>query len=298
MKAEKSIFRVLVLGSSGSLGNKIYNELKKNKNIQLFHSGLNKRKLDFSNKLNLKKFILSLNPNLIINCIANTNIENCEKNKLVSKKINYKIVKEILNLKNYKNFDFNFIHFSTDQFYNNKFNKLNKENSKIFLNNNYCAHKRMAEIECLKKNCLVFRTNFFGKSLKNKSFSDWVHDSFKKRNKAPVLLFNDVYFNPLRITTIAKIISLIIIDKKYKYKGIYNLGSKEGMSKSKFALTFAKKTMVYNSNYKFIHANDLLKTKRSNNMIMDVSKFENKFQISLPNIFQEIKNEARYYFLK
>ena len=148
-----------------------------------------------------------------------------------------------------------------------------------------------------EKNCLVFRTNFFGKTFKNKSFSDWVYDSFKKRNKTPVCLFNDIYFNPLRINTIAKIISLIIANKKYNYKGIYNLGSKKGISKSEFALIFAKKTKVYNSNYVFICANDLLKTKRSNNMIMNVSKFENKFQINLPNTIQEIKNEARNYLL-
>ena len=52
MKSKKFLLRVLVLGSSGSLGNKIYYELKKNKNIELFHSGLNRRKLDFTNKLN------------------------------------------------------------------------------------------------------------------------------------------------------------------------------------------------------------------------------------------------------
>ena len=70
------------------------------------------------------------------------------------------------------------------------------------------------------------------------------------------------------------------------------------MSKSEFALLFAKKTDVFNSNYKFIHANDLLKTKRSNNMIMDVRKFEKKFHINLPNISKEIINEARNYTLK
>ena len=156
----------------------------------------------------------------------------------------------------------------------------------------------MAEIECLKKNCLVFRINFFGKSIKNKSFSDWVYYSFKKRNKTPVYLFNDIFFNPLRITTIAKIISSIIAEKKYKNKGIFNLGSKKECPKVNLLLLFAKKTKVFNSNFKFIHANELLKTKRSNNMIMDVRKFEKKFLINLPNISQEINNEARNYILK
>ena len=39
--------KVLILGSSGLLGKKIYVELKKNKNFKLFHSGLKKENLIF-----------------------------------------------------------------------------------------------------------------------------------------------------------------------------------------------------------------------------------------------------------
>ena len=80
--------------------------------------------------------------------------------------------------------------------------------------NNYCKHKRMSEIICIKNNALVFRTNFFGKSLsKNKSFFDWIINAFKSKKK--IYLFDDVYFNPLRINTIAKILSIIVKKKSY-----------------------------------------------------------------------------------
>lgn len=287
------MFKILILGSSGTLGNQIYKELKKISNIRIFDTGLRKRKIDFTNEIEFKKFIFLINPDLIINCIAYTDVDKCENNKLISKKINFRIVKEIFKLKAQKKLKFNFIHFSTDQFYNQKGKKSSKETSKIFLINNYCKHKRMAELTCIKNKCLILRTNFFGKSVANKSFSDWVFNSFRK-NKIKYL-FNDVYFNPLRIVTIAKIISSIIIKKKYYYSGIYNLGSKNIILKSDFALLFAKKTGVLNDNYEYINVNKLLKVKRSNNMFMNVSKFEKKFKFKLPTINNEIKNEANNY---
>jgi len=287
------MLKILILGSSGVLGNQLYKELKKIHNIQLFHSGLRKRKVEFLSKIKLRKFILSINPNLIINCIAYTNIDKCQSNKLLSRKINFEIIKEIFKFKIKEKLNFNFIHFSTDQFYNQTKKKSSKENSKIYLINNYCIHKRMSEIECLKYDGLVFRTNFFGKSHNNKTYSDWIFHNFKKRKK--IYLFNDVYFNALRINSIVKIISSIIKNKKYSYSGVYNLGSKDKILKSDFALSFAKKAGIINDNYKFIKVNELLKVKRSNNMFMDVSKFEKKFRFKLPLIKNEINNEIKNY---
>ena len=74
------------------------------------------------------------------------------------------------------------------------------------------------------------------------------------------------------------------------------MGSRDGISKSDFALSFAKKARVINYNYKFIKVNELLKVKRSNNMFMNINKFEKKFKIRLPLIKNEINNEVKKYF--
>jgi len=291
------MLRVLILGSSGLLGKQIYNNLKKNKNIKLFHTGLKKKKINLSNKIKLKKFIYLVSPNLIINTIGLTNIEKCEKNLIASKKINFGIIKEIFNIKLKNKLKFNLIHISTDQFYNHNQKKKSNENSKIFLMNNYCRHKRMAEIICSKNKALIFRTNFFGKSIsKNKSFTDWIFQSFKKKDK--ICLFDDVYFNPLRINTIVNLISKIINEKKYNYSGIYNLGAKDALYKNEFAILFAKKTHTLHNNYTNINVNKMLKVKRSINMYMDVKKFEKKFKFKLPYIKEEILNEAKSYIKK
>ncbi len=286
--------RILILGTTGLLGRHIFNKIKNIKNISVFHTGLKKRKIDLTNRIKLKKLISSIKPDLIINCIGFTNIEECEKNPNISKKINVEIVREIFKIKNKEQINFKFIHISTDQFYNQKKENSSSENSKIFLMNKYCKHKRMAEIICSNNHALIFRTNFFGKSIsKNLSFSDWIFEAFKSGKK--INLFNDVYFNPLRITTIAKILSLIVSKKKYGYSGIYNLGSRDAIYKDKFAILFAKKIKIFHNNYITINVNQILKVKRSNNMYMDTRKFEKKFQIKLPSIRTEINNEAKGY---
>jgi len=288
------MIKILILGSSGLLGKYLYNELKDNKKINLIHTGLNNRKFDFTKKTQLENLINSKRPNLIINTIGLTNIERCEKQSKISKKTNFEIINNIFNLKNKKKLNFNLIHISTDQFYNGKKQKKNNENSKIFLMNNYCKHKRMSEIICIRNNALVFRTNFFGKSLsKNKSFSDWVINAFQSKKK--IYLFDDVYFNPLRINTIAKILSIIVKKELYTNKGIYNLGSKDGIFKNNFAIQIAKKMKIFHNNYVNININKLLKVKRPLNMFMDVNKFEKKFNIKLPFIKREIINEVKNY---
>jgi dTDP-4-dehydrorhamnose reductase len=67
------------------------------------------------------------------------------------------------------------------------------------------------------------------------------------------------------------------------------------MSKSSFAVFFAKKIKVYRKNYLLKKINSVLKVKRSKNMIMNIKKFENKFNIKLPKIKNEIINEAKQY---
>ena len=285
---------ILILGSSGLLGKKLHDFLKSYKQISVYHNGLSSRDLNLNNRYELKKLIFKSNPSLILNASGITNIDYCEKKRHISYKLNVNLIKNIFNLKKKFKLSFFFIQFSTDQIYDSKKNIRNKENFKLKINNEYSKQKFLQEKVCLKNKCLILRTNFFGKSYgKKQSFSDWIFKSFNKNKEFN--LFNDVYFNPLRIDTICKIIINIILKKKYKIKGIYNLGSNGFMSKSDFAIYFAKKVKIYKKNYLLKKINSVLKVKRSKNMIMNVKKFENKFSIRLPMIQNEIINEARKY---
>jgi dTDP-4-dehydrorhamnose reductase len=281
---------ILILGSSGLLGNKIYYFLKK-KGLNVVHNGLKKRKLDIINLNNLK-ILFNNKPDLIINCAAITNIQKCEKFFKETSKINIDLGNNIFFLKKKLNLNFSVIFFSTDQLYESK--KFSKENSKLITYNNYSYQKLKAEKIYTKNKSMIFRTNFFGKGTgSNKSFSDWLYNNFKSNKK--FFLFKDIIFNPLRIYTICKIIYNIIKKKKLNNNGIYNLGSKGKISKSNFGIFFANKLKIYNNKEIICNSSEILKVKRPRNMSMNIKKFEKKFNFRLPSIKSEIINEIKNY---
>lgn len=282
--------KILILGSSGLLGNKIYFFLKK-KGLDIIHNGLKKRKLDITNLNNLK-IILDKKPDLIINCAAITNIEKCERFFKETSKINIELGNNIFFLKKKLNLKFSVIFFSTDQVYDSK--KSSKENSKLTTYNNYSYQKLRAEKIYTKNKSIIFRTNFFGKGVDfRKSFSDWLYNSFKSNKK--FFLFRDIVFNPVRIDTLSNIIYNIIKNKKLNNNGIYNIGTKGKISKSNFGIFFAKKLKIYNNKEIVCNSSEILKVKRSRNMSMNIKKFEKKFKIRLPSIKSEIIKEIRNY---
>jgi len=284
---------VLIIGSSGLLGREIYERLKKNVKINLYHNGLKKHKYNLLSTKNLLKLVTKSKPDLIINSSGCADIDICENNKK-SYLINVEMLKNIFKVKKEYQLKFNLIHFSSDQLYDSKVVKYNKERSRIIINNEYSNQKFKAEKICLKNKSLIFRVNFFGKTKSlHKSFTDWIIFNFKKRKK--FYLFNDIYFNPLRIKTIAQIIEIIILRNKYKISGIYNLASKNYLSKSDFAIKFIKRVGFFKKNYELISCRKFLNVKRSKNMVMNNKKFTNKFKIDLPSIHQEIINESKNY---
>ncbi len=277
--------KILILGSSGSLGYELYNKLKNS--FLVIHNGLQKRKVDITNLENLKNIIIKHKPDIIINSVACVNLDLCEKDRKNCFNINTKIVKDLFLIKNQINQNFKLLHFSTDQFYDGKL-LYRTENYKIKINNYYSKTKLLSEKIALKNGSTVFRTNFFGITKnKNGPLNRFLKNSLKTKN---CVLFEDVYFNPLRIKTLSEIIKKIIKSNKI-YPGLFNLASKKGLSKKDFYILFFKH-LNRNIEFKTVKVNSYLNTKRSKNMLMSVNKFEKKFKIQLPLVENEIKKEV------
>lgn len=287
------MLKILLLGSSGFLGSKIYINLKKNKKFKLFHVGIMKKKYDLSIYSNLEKVILNSKPNLIINASGLVNIDKCESQPKKSKVINVKLLENIFKIKKSKNLQFNLIQFSTDQIYDKSSNKASKESDKVKINNLYSKQKYMAERICINNNSLVLRVNFYGNSKKNNSFLNWVYNSFKSKER--FYLFNDVFFNPLSVNTLAKIIEKIIEKKMYKKQNIINLGTKDGIYKHLLAINFANKKKIYNNNYSLVSVNKFSKVKKSKNMFMNVKKIEQILKIKMPSSKSELNKTLKEF---
>ena len=278
--------KILILGSSGRLGNLLYKSFKSKH--QVFNNGLKKRKYDISNFNRIQK-LLKNNLDLIINCSGDTNIENCEKNKLkLAKQENS--FRKFISLANKKKIKF--IQISTDHMYDNpNFNKSSNEKTKPKINNYYTKNKIALENIALKKNALILRTNFFSFTMKKHLVSNLLKNVEMHKS---INLAYDQYFSPLNIFTLVKILETIIDQRKF-FSGIYNLGSKKGMSKANFCLKILKREKIKNFNYNLVKINDLCLVKRSKNMKMSVKKFENKFKIKLPYLYQELRKNNDFY---
>lgn len=284
--------KIFVTGGTGFLGNHLVKILKKNKKYSIKIGSKNQKSKIKSNliiKKNLKK-IIKLNPDIIINCAAMTDVDKCEKNKKLAYKTNVLIVKNLVLVS--KKLDCKLIHISTDHLYDDK--KINNVENKFNLRNYYSTTKRFAELEASKYyKSLILRTNFFGTTKEYAGNMSWFFEKIKK--KKMIDLFNDVYFSPLYIGTLCQIISKLCIKNLY---GIYNIGCINKVSKEKFYLMISKKLNL-NFSYRSVKLTDVLKkskiTRRPKSMAMNINKFKKNFKIKLPTIYKEIERFAYEY---
>ena len=284
--------KVLILGSSGFLGKLIYKKLKDD--FHVITNGLKKRRISLASFKKTNKLLQNINPDLIINCAALTNIDYCEKYPKKSYDVNVKAVENIFKSKKKNNLKFFFFQFSTDALYDSKINVNNKETNFPKTNNIYSKHKNLVEKICLKNKSLIFRTNFFGKYKNN--ITNWIYKEITSKSKKEINLFDDINFSPLRATKIAEIISYIIKKGYYNKTGIYNLGSRNGLSKYNFAFLFLKKLNFFKEKkINKVKSSQYIKVKRSKNMKMSVVKFEKNFKIKMNTLNKEITLCANEY---
>jgi len=79
--------KILVTGSDGQLGSELVEQLEKSsRNIDLRKATISE--FDITDYDKTKNYILDFSPDLIINCAANTNVDDCEKNIDLAYRVN------------------------------------------------------------------------------------------------------------------------------------------------------------------------------------------------------------------
>ena len=144
-----SFFSLGFLRESTSQYNVIASYFKNKKKVKSF----NHIKIDIKNYKNLKKSIISINPDIIINAAGITNVDDCEKNYNKAYQINYLGAKNIAQI--CKNLKIKLVHLSTDHLFDGKKRKYT-ENDKITPLNNYSKSKLLAEDYIKKKILTIF----------------------------------------------------------------------------------------------------------------------------------------------
>ena len=274
---------ILIFGASGRLGKKVINELRENIGVkfQIFTTSRDKKKSDFIFNIddieNLKKIIIKTNPYAIINCIAYTDVDDCEINQEDAYKTNAIFPENIIKTIDSLNLKPKVIHISTDQIYeSNSWSVIGQEKPL----NIYSKSKFLGDQNILRyEKSIILRTNFLWNE-NNDGPVHWLKNKCKSNEE--FVLFNDVFYNPVEIKFLSSLIHKIIFKEKY---GIYNIGSSTSLSKADVFYKIAKILKLDLSNARFDSINSIrFKAKRPKNMTISVKKFEEDFNIKLPSM--------------
>jgi len=270
---------ILVLGAYGLLGSHLCSSLLE-ESYKVFHQGSSDNaELSFLPYLDdeLVKVVEKKQPEVIINLIALTNVDLCEKDPQLAYLLNVKTVEKIIEASKY--FDFHLIHLSTDQVYSGL--GIHKE-SCVKPINVYGLTKYCSELVASKMKSTIIRTNYHSKSivLKRYSFSDWLVKSLRNGDK--ITLFDDISFNAVHVSFLIKIIKISIQEK---HIGTFNVGCKDSITKAKFAISLGKLLNLNDSSAVIGKSKDSkLIASRPNNMVMCVDKLQKLFKIEAPTI--------------
>lgn len=287
--------KILLFGPNGQIGSEFKN-IFKNKNVVL-----SKKSLKDLLHNDLEEYIININPDIIINCSAYTDVDGAEIEKVICDELNVDAVEIIV--KAAKKINCLLIHFSTDYVFNGKSLKPYVEDATHDPINYYGLSKSRGEflIKENSSNYLIFRVSWvFGKNGNN--FPKKIISMLKSKNEIKVI--NDQFSSPTYSKDIASVVKNIIerLDMNISYRNTYHLSSDLYLSWYEFS-EMIKQTLQKENLAKIIPVgSDQFDTdaKRPKNSALDPSKLYNDFNISLPKcneslirFFQDLEIDFR-----
>jgi len=149
--------RVLILGSNGQIGRCLQDQLKIN-NFEIIYTS--RKEIDISNFEETKKKITNINPHIIINASAYTNVDKAEEDIVNANIINNLAVANLANISSV--FGYWLIHISTDYVFDGKSTTPYSEKDKVDPQSVYGISKLKGElaIKASKCNYLIFRISW------------------------------------------------------------------------------------------------------------------------------------------
>jgi dTDP-4-dehydrorhamnose reductase len=285
--------KVLVTGATGLLGRSLVPLLNERGHqvIQMGHTHLTDFNVDLTSIEETSRALDQARPEVIINLIALTDVDRCETHPNESYLLNVKPVENLCNWIQTNGQQCHFIQISTDQLYDGPGE--HSENV-LTIRNHYAMSKLAGEYAARLVPSTILRTNFVGRSLRKgrTSFTDWIYKAL--HGTEPIRVFNNVMFSPLASSSLCNYIERIIFERPL---GIFNLGSRDGMSKADFAFAFAFATGLPTTNLIRSNANDAatLVARRPIDMRMRCDHFEARMRLKLPRLIDEIQVLANDY---
>jgi dTDP-4-dehydrorhamnose reductase len=228
-----------------------------------------------------------LRPEKIINLIALTSVDECEKNPNKAILYNVRTLENIVAWIKEKSPETYLIHISSDHVYNQK-GPHREDNVDII--NTYANTKYYSEQVASEVKSTILRTNFFGLHRLHSDRGFWNYITRSLKNNTHFSVSTEALFSPLYISTFCTYILTIL---KNPVPGVFNLGSRGGMSKGDFVKRVCELTDM---DFRYMIPEEILqlhKSVRPEDMRMDCSAFEEAYNVQLPELEHEIEIACR-----
>lgn len=284
--------RVLVAGASGMLGRSLVPHLRAGGCEVVCHarSGEAEAIADLAEPAAARTLLDRIQPDVVVNLVALTNVDLCERSPNDAYRANARVVENLADWIGGRARRAHLIQVSTDQVYDG--NGPHRE-SDVRLTNYYAYSKYIGELAAKAVSATVLRTNFFGPSdcPGRTSLSDWIVGSLRQGN--PITVFDDVWFSPLSMQSLREYVMLGV---EQRQSGVFNLGSRDGMSKADFAFALAETLGLPVSGMARGRSSErAFDAYRPKDMRMDSSLFAERFRVELPSLHEEIQKMRAAY---
>lgn len=275
--------KVIITGTNGMLGKDVAAILEGeeliifglNRHVDRLPVSINQAAVDLTDYAAVRKTLENIDPEIIIHCAANVDLDDCERDKEYANRLNAGATGI---LASYKPGSVRFVYISTDSVFDGRKGDYS-ENDRPNPLNYYAMTKLEGERLALKQNpaALVIRTNIYGFRLfgNNKPLAEWAIESLKEG--MAINGFSDVFFNPVYTKQLARIIKRLLSSEGYS--GVLNVGGNEYLSKYDFLLRIARlfdfpESLIKNTSIE----EGGLSTKRPRNTTLNINRFKSMFK--------------------
>ena len=268
----------LVLGGTGNLGSSICRMLQKD-NVRYFST--NSSNLDVSNELTIRSFIRNNSVKKVINCIAYTDVDGCEKDPQKAASVNSMSALNIA--KACRSEGVKLIHISTDYVFDGSGDKPYSEKHPTGAIQIYGKTKAEAETHVLSNGGVVARVQWI-LGYEKPNFVTWVIDSLK--TKKQINLSTVQYGSPTSCNFISD--KLLLLANSQFSEGIYHIVNDNYVSRYECGMFISRHLRISPENI-LIETNNVNfgLAKRPVNTRLSNSRFKNQFGIRTPWAWQQ-----------
>ncbi len=233
---------ILVTGASGLLGANVVlhlrdqgREVTATYHLQrLCVPGVRVEDADLSDVSAIRQLVQSVDPEWIIHCAAQTDVDWCEKYPEDAQRINAEASRNLAIAA--RRAGAGLVYISTDSVFDGESGSYNEDDSPNPINA-YARSKLEGERAVMEelRGSVVVRTNIYGWNARNKlSLAEWMLERLRRAQEVPG--FVDVQFTPILVNSLASILSEMI-DRELS--GLYHVTGSQSCSKHEFALRLA-----------------------------------------------------------